>query len=77
MVSKPAWASSSGDPISKDPLHKELVQGEALSSSPSTKKKKMLGRNIPNIIRDISDYLCGGFMYNFYFFLETPTYIDI
>jgi hypothetical protein len=41
--SKPAWANSSPDPISKNPSQKKAgvtAQGVALSSNPSTKKKK-------------------------------------
>jgi hypothetical protein len=42
--SKPVWANSSQDPISKRPITKkrlvEWLKVEALSSSPSTAKKK-------------------------------------
>jgi hypothetical protein len=42
--SKPAWANSSQDPISKKPITKtglvEWLKGKALSSSPNTAKKK-------------------------------------
>jgi hypothetical protein len=48
--SKPAWANSSSDPISKKPITKkgvvEWLKVQALSSSPSTTQKKKKGRMI-------------------------------
>jgi hypothetical protein len=44
--SKPAWANSLQDPILKEPITNialvEWLQGEGLSSIPSTEKKKLI-----------------------------------
>jgi hypothetical protein len=59
---KPAQENNLQDPISKKPFTKiglvEWLKGKALSSSPSTGKKKEINTYIIKIIHDSSIYMC-------------------